>query len=297
MNKVSIIMTCHNGQEYLEKALQSIKNQTYRNWELIFLNNNSKDNSEKILSKYKDKRIFYFKSKKTLNLGRARQLAFNKCRGDFITFLDTDDLWSKNKLKMQINKFKSNNKIDVLYGKYFILKNNISYKRQYKKLIKGKCKEEIILSYIDGKPYTAWLTLMIKKKAINSLKYAFDKNLHIASDFDLILRLSNFCYFDYSNIYFGFYRIHLKNESVRNKYSEIKELVYIFKKIKNDPINKKNLKVIKFVDKLYLKKFLLDKIKNIKSNIKISMIKKNYFKIIYLFINILPSFLLKNLYK
>ena len=138
---------------------------------------------------------------------------------------------------------------------------------------------------------------MIKKKAIKSLDYAFDKNLHIASDFDLILRLSNFCNFDYSNIYFAFYRVHLKNESTRNKYSEIKELSYIFRKIEKDPIIKKNQKIIKFMDKLYLKKFFFDKIKNIKSDIKIFMIKKNYFKIIYLFINIVPSFLLKNLYK
>lgn len=290
-------MTCHNGQEYLQKSLQSIKNQTYKNWELIFLDNNSKDNSKKILTKYKDKRIFYFKSNKTLNLGRARQLAFNKCNGNYITFLDVDDLWSKNKLKLQVQKFKFNNKIDVLYGKYNILKNNVTYKRKYKKLIKGKCKQEIILSYIEGRPYTAWLTLMIKKKAIKSLDYAFDKNLHIASDFDLILRLSNFCNFDYSNIYFAFYRVHLKNESTRNKYSEIKELSYIFRKIEKDPIIKKNQKIIKFMDKLYLKKFFFDKIKNIKSDIKIFMIKKNYFKIIYLFINIVPSFLLKNLYK
>ena len=103
---VSIIMNCYNGEDYLCESIESVLSQTYKKWELIFIDNNSSDNSKKILYEYKDKRIFYFKSKKTLNLGRARQLAFNKCRGDFITFLDTDDLWSKNKLKIQINKLK-----------------------------------------------------------------------------------------------------------------------------------------------------------------------------------------------
>ena len=51
---VSIIMTCFNGEEFLEKAIQSILNQTYSNWELIFFDNNSNDSSKKILEKFKE---------------------------------------------------------------------------------------------------------------------------------------------------------------------------------------------------------------------------------------------------
>ena len=83
--------------------------------------------------------------------------------------------------------------------------------------MKDKCKKEIIYSYIDGRPYTAWLTLMIKKQAIKSLKYAFDKNLHISTDFDLIYRLSKKCNFDYVNSFLAYYRVHQKNESSKKK--------------------------------------------------------------------------------
>ena len=61
---VSIIMNCHNGQQYLKYSLKSIFNQTYKNWELIFWDNLSTDGSKKILDQFRDKRVKYYKSKK-----------------------------------------------------------------------------------------------------------------------------------------------------------------------------------------------------------------------------------------
>ena len=79
---------------------------------------------------------------------------------------------------------------------------------------------------------------MVRKKAIKSLRYAFDKKLHISSDFDLIYRLSDFCNFDYLNKYLASYRVHEKNESNKNSSIELNELNYIFKKIKKDKLLK-----------------------------------------------------------
>ena len=92
---VSIIVNCHNGQEYLYECLKSITKQTYENWELIFWDNHSSDLSSKILKSFKDKRIKYFKSNKFTSLCLARNLAIKKAGGKYITFLDTDDIWKK----------------------------------------------------------------------------------------------------------------------------------------------------------------------------------------------------------
>ena len=62
-NLVSIIMNCHDGEIYLNESIESVINQTYKNWELIFYDNHSKDNSAQIIKKYNDKRIKYFYSK------------------------------------------------------------------------------------------------------------------------------------------------------------------------------------------------------------------------------------------
>ena len=95
---VSIIMNCHNGEKYLRQSLSSIINQSYTKWELIFFDNFSNDKSKDIFRTFKDKRFIYYRSEKKLTLYHARKLAIKKCRGKYVSFLDTDDLWKKNKL-------------------------------------------------------------------------------------------------------------------------------------------------------------------------------------------------------
>ena len=277
-NLVSIIMTCYNGEPFLYEALKSIINQTYSNWELIFYDNKSIDKSEKIIKDFKDKRIKYFKSNKLVNLGTIRKLAFNECKGKFISFLDVDDYWTKFKLQKQIEKFEINENIDVLYSNYYKVENQEI--NEVKKLLhRGNCQNQIISSYVNASPLTAWLTLMIKKSAIDKLEYSFDENTHIASDFDLIIRLSSFCYFDYNNEYLGYYRLHQKNES-KSKKKEIDELIYIINKYQKNEIISSLFSYKNFTYKVYMKYFLF---KNIQSHdiSNFKMIKKLNIRILY----------------
>ena len=122
---VSIIMNCYNGEKYLKQSIKSIINQTYKNWELIFWDNCSTDNSKKITKKFKDNRIYYFKSKQFVNLYEARNLALKKCKGKYISFLDTDDKWKPNKLYNQISFFKKNKNIKMLYSNYIVQKKTL----------------------------------------------------------------------------------------------------------------------------------------------------------------------------
>ena len=78
---VSIIMNCHNGEKYLKDAINSIIIQSYKNWELIFFDNASTDNSSNIGKNFKDKRIKYHYSE-FVNLGVARKKAFSLCKGE-----------------------------------------------------------------------------------------------------------------------------------------------------------------------------------------------------------------------
>ena len=83
---VSIIMNCLNGERYLRQAIDSVFNQTYTEWEIIFWDNVSTDKSAEIAKSYGE-RVRYFKSTKTYPLGKARNLAIEKAQGDFIAFL------------------------------------------------------------------------------------------------------------------------------------------------------------------------------------------------------------------
>ena len=86
---VSVIMNCYNGGKYLRESIESVLNQSYLDWELIFWDNLSSDNSAAIFSEYSaDERLRYFCSPTHTNLGAARKLAYEETRGKFIAFLD-----------------------------------------------------------------------------------------------------------------------------------------------------------------------------------------------------------------
>ena len=119
---VSIIMNCYNGGKYLQEALDSIINQTYKNWELIFWDNQSTDDSENIVLSYNDHRIRYFYSKKHTILYEARNLAIEKSIGEYLAFLDVDDFWDSTKLEKQMRAFSKNSEVAIVYSNFYFKK-------------------------------------------------------------------------------------------------------------------------------------------------------------------------------
>ena len=111
---VSIIMNCFNGEKYLEEAIQSVYNQNYSNFEIIFWDNNSTDNSKNIALGF-DNRVKYYSNDSTTNLGFARNQALKKANGKYISFLDTDDTYAKNKINLQI-ELMSKRELMMSYG-------------------------------------------------------------------------------------------------------------------------------------------------------------------------------------
>ena len=111
---ISVIMNCFNGECFLKQSIDSILSSNYNNFELIFFDNCSTDNSIKIAESFNDKRIKIFKNFSNVNLGEARKLAVNKSKGELICFLDVDDLICKNTLKKYVNFF-NEFKYDIIY--------------------------------------------------------------------------------------------------------------------------------------------------------------------------------------
>lgn len=85
MAKVSVIVNCYNSEEYLREALESIKGQTYDDYEVVFIDNCSTDNSAAIAKKFGDK-LNYFKTTETIPLGAGRNYAIERCTGEYIAF-------------------------------------------------------------------------------------------------------------------------------------------------------------------------------------------------------------------
>lgn len=107
---VSIITPVYNGEKWISECIESVIAQTYKNWELIIVNDNSKDSTVEIVNRYvNDKRIKLLSNDINRGVDFSRNLALNSAKGDFIAFLDSDDLWYPEKLEKQISFMKQNN--------------------------------------------------------------------------------------------------------------------------------------------------------------------------------------------
>ena len=106
---VSIIMPTYNCGSFIKETIESVLNQTYKNWELIIVDDCSKDDTEKAVKTIKDKRIKYHKLKTNSGAAVARTEAMKKAKGYYMAFLDSDDLWYPDKLEKQIKFMKDNN--------------------------------------------------------------------------------------------------------------------------------------------------------------------------------------------
>ena len=132
---VSVIMNCFNGEKYLRGAIDSVISQTYKNWEIIFWDNQSNDNSAQIFKEYKDERLKYYCAPSHIEiLYKARNYALKKANGEFIAFLDVDDWWLPEKLEKQIPLF-DDPEVGMVYGNAWLF---FEKKKQKKNLQKRK---------------------------------------------------------------------------------------------------------------------------------------------------------------
>ena len=115
MPQVSIIMNVRNGAAYLGEALDSVLAQTFVDWELIVWDDCSTDGSAAIVAQYRDPRIRYFLSPEDTPLGPARQSAIEHAKGDWLAFLDQDDIWLPRKLEKQMAL--AGDDVGIIYGR------------------------------------------------------------------------------------------------------------------------------------------------------------------------------------
>ena len=270
---VSVIINCLNGAKYLDKAIRSVVDQNYKNWEIIFFDNNSTDQSCLLLKRYKDTRIKYFKSKKTHTLYKARNLAIKKSKGQLISFLDVDDWWVKSKLNKQVKFFLKDKSIDVIYSNVYLYYEKDKTKKIYikKKLNEGKLTQKLI-----NKFEIPILSTVIKRNIFDKIK--FDTRFTIIGDFDFFVRLSLTKHIFAVQEPLAYYRVHDSNLSKKKIDLNINELeTWLSEKKKEKKFNKINFsKLNNFIEVLKVQKNFIEK-----NVLKLILgVIRNFFKIL-----------------
>ena len=213
-DKVSVIINCYNREKYLKTAIDSIYDQSYKNWEIIFLNNNSNDNSKNIAKSY-DEKLKYFETDSTINLGRARELAFSLGNGEFLALCDSDDYWHPEKLKKQID-ISQKNKFSFVFSDSYCIDDKNNIKRNFiKENLDGLNKimtRELLLK--SGGFFHMGSILM--KRSLYENAGGFNPNYIINHDTELWFRLNQITNLVFMSDKLAYYRIHDSNISIRN---------------------------------------------------------------------------------
>jgi teichuronic acid biosynthesis glycosyltransferase TuaG len=219
---VSIITPLYNSEKYIAETIESVLAQTYSNWEMIIVDDCSKDNSTKIVEEYqkKDRRIKLYRNEINKGVSYTRNRAIDLSQGKYIAFLDSDDLWKKEKLEKQI-KFMEEKNVVLSYTAYEKI-NEDGSKRGEVRVPDKLDYEELLKNCLIG-----FLTAIYRKEELKDFKFINSK----AEDYIFwlsILKRINYAYG--LNEILASYRV-LNNSRSSNKIDIVKFHWKIYRKI------------------------------------------------------------------
>jgi len=178
---VSVIIPTYNRLELLKRAIESVKNQSYSNMEIIIIDGSTNNETQLFLEH--NNQLTYIKNKKN-HSNVLRNIGINASNGKLLAFLDDDDTWESTKIEKQVKIFKNNN-ISLCYtGKNIIDKNENKIKYSYKKPKFNSILNAIMWDNFIG----STSSIMINQKTINAIGM-FDENLPALQDYDLCIRI------------------------------------------------------------------------------------------------------------
>jgi len=187
---VSVIIPTYNRAHLLGGAIQSVLAQTYQDFEIIIVDDNSSDTTQDVLKGFCDSRIRCVRLDSHQGAGSARNIGIGRAQGEFVAFLDSDDSWHPNKLSKQLEKFQIASKEAALVYCGFISHSHGGIAK--KEFFRERCYEDF-LRRASG---VSTSSLLIRRSILNEMG-GFDTTLESSQDFDLLLRIPKSHRIDY----------------------------------------------------------------------------------------------------
>ena len=187
--KFSVILPTYNC-DYIERSIDSVINQNYKFWELIVIDNKSKNDVLKIIKKKKNKRIKYYNINNGGVIGKSRNLGIKKSKYPWIAFLDSDDYWYSNKLLFIKKKIIEDKNEFFYHNMHIYSKKNFFFSRKLYDSFKNQFNSKFDELVINGNDIIQ-SSVVVKKNLIKKVGYiSEEKNLVTWEDFDLWLKIS-----------------------------------------------------------------------------------------------------------
>lgn len=187
---ISIIIPAYNHAHFLPRAINSVKAQTYRNWEVIIVDNNSTDNTDEVLSLFVNQRIKTYKINNDGIIARSRNLGIERANGKYIAFLDSDDWWAPKKLEKSMAQLLLG--ADLVFHGLYMVENNKFFSFPFRRVTSRNLKKNVFDDLIkqgNGIPNSSVVTKTEILKKIGLLNES--KDFIGWEDYDLWLRLAH----------------------------------------------------------------------------------------------------------
>ncbi|MDR2055073.1 MAG: glycosyltransferase [Desulfovibrio sp.] len=239
---VSVIMNCYNGARHLRPALRSLLEQTCDDFELVFFDNASTDESPAIFREFAglfSGRARYFRGGQTVPLGAARNCALSYAQGEYIAFLDCDDLWLPEKLDLQLSLFAANPRVGLVCTDTEIFDGDRVVKRLFSQSrpARGRVFAELV-----ERQWISMSSAVLRREALENLledsaeetggkapEY-FDERLNVCEEADVFYRIAHDWELDYVDALLTRWRVHGANTTFRKFGQFADETLYILEK-------------------------------------------------------------------
>ena len=184
MPKVSVLMNCYNGEAYLNEAIDSVFAQSVTDWEIVFIDNCSTDRSAEIAQSYGEK-IKYHKTEKNIPLGAARNFGLPLCSGEYVAFLDTDDIWLPQMLEKQLKAISEGDFALVYAGQIEINAQGDQIGVTMPAEKSGNIFAQLLMQFD-----IPIVTTMINRAMLNESGLNFDLNVSASEEYCLFMQLA-----------------------------------------------------------------------------------------------------------
>jgi glycosyltransferase involved in cell wall biosynthesis len=260
MPKVSVIIPAYNAAPYTVEAIESVLNQTFKDFEIIVVDDGSTDNTKELLQPYVDDCRINYIYKENGGASSARNMGIRASKGQYIACLDCDDLWLPEKLEICTEFLENNPKIGLVYTRVFFIDshgNNVGTSG-------GRCKSGMIFEKLIVKNFIMNSTPVVKKECFTKVGL-FDESVFHPADWDMWLRISEHYPIIYLDKILTKYRIresryfernieHAKSEIFRVLEKTFRLRTYLPKKLKRKAISNVSFESAKaYARKLNLK--------------------------------------------
>lgn len=219
---ISVIMSIYNDAEFVAESVQSIINQSHQDFEFIIVNDGSTDNSEVIISAFRDERIKYLKNPRNLGLARSLNLAIASSTGKYVARMDADDVSTPDRFARQIAFLEQYPEVGIVgsWVKQFGLKENT---------IKYETTDFNIRIRLLSDTSFAHPSVMIRRVLLEKYNLKYDSNFQTAQDYELWSRLSRYTTMENLPEVLLYSRIHENQVSIKKKLDQLENRAKVSK--------------------------------------------------------------------